>query len=224
MTLGVDVKVSVFSDIVCPWCYIGVTRFERAAAAVTLSSGTEFETTLRAYQLDPQAESNGTPLVESLASKFGGEDDAKANLERVRAAGTPDGLDFDFESAVEANTFDAHRLLTWAVAHDGVARQRDLAHELWRAHFVEGADVADHDTLIARAGLVGLDVEQVEELLSTQLAADEVQMQRDTARDLGITSVPTFVIEGRWMITGAQPQDALERALKQLSSADETEG
>ena len=213
----------MFSDIVCPWCYIGVTRFERAAAAVTLSSGTEFETTLRAYQLDPEAESVGTPLVESLTRKFGSEDEVKANLGRVRDAGRPDGLDFDFESAVEVNTFDAHRLLTWAVAHDGVARQRDLAHELWRAHFVEGADVADHDTLIARAGLVGLDVEQVEELLSTQLAADEVQMQRDTARELGINSVPTFVIEGRWMITGAQPQDALERALRHLASADEPE-
>lgn len=221
--MRIHVKVSVFSDIVCPWCYIGVTRFERAAAAVTLSSGTEFETTLRAYQLDPDAESHARPLTESLTHKFGGDDNVKANLDRVRAAGEPDGLDFDFESAVEANTFDAHRLLTWTVAHDGVVRQRDLAHELWRAHFVEGADVADHDTLIARAGLVGLDVERVEELLSTNLAADEVQMQRDTARDLGISSVPTFVIEGRWTITGAQPQDALERALKQLASADGAE-
>lgn len=213
-------KVSVFSDIVCPWCYIGAVRFERAAAAVTLTTGTEFEVTLRAYQLDPDAESAGKPLMEALASKFGDEEGAQASVERVRAAGRPDGLDFDFEAAVEANTFDAHRLLTWAVAHDGVARQRDLAHELWRAHFVEGADIGDHDTLIARAGLVGLDVENAEEVLSSQIAADEVGMQRETARDLGINSVPTFVVDGRWMITGAQPQDALERALKQLAASD----
>lgn len=212
-------KISVFSDVVCPWCYIGMTRFERAAAAVTLSTGTEFEVTLRAYQLDPDGESAGTPLMEALARKFGGEDNAKATVEQVRAAGAPDGLDFDFEAAVEANTFDAHRLLTWVGEHDGVARQRDLAHELWRAHFVEGADVADHDTLIARAGLVGLDVERAEEVLSSQVAADEVRMQRDAASDVGISSVPTFVIDGRWMITGAQPQDALERALRQLASA-----
>ena len=210
----------MFSDIACPWCYIGAVRFERAAAAVTLATGTEFEMTLRAYQLDPEAESTGTPLMEALATKFGGEGGAQDSAERVRAAGAPDGLDFDFESAVEANTFDAHRLLTWAVAHEGVARQRDLAHELWRAHFVEGADVGDHDTLIARAGLVGLDVDEAEEVLSTQIAADEVRMQRETARDLGINSVPTFVIDRRWMITGAQPQDALERALKQLASSD----
>lgn len=220
--MRVRVKVNVFSDVVCPWCYIGVTRFERAAAAVTLSSGTDFEMSLRAYQLDPDAESSGRPLMQALADKFGGEDDAKSIAERVRAAGAPDGLDFDFEAAVAANTFDAHRLLTWAGAHDGPAGQRDLAHELWRAHFAEGADVADHDTLIARAGLVGLDVDRVEEVLSTQIAADEVQMQRDTARDVGITSVPTFVIDGRWMITGAQSQNALERALAQLASADDT--
>lgn len=212
--------MSVFSDVACPWCYLGVTRFERAAAAVTLSTGVDIEVTLRAYQLDPDVESSGVPLMEALARKFGSADDVQAMVERVRASARPDGIDFDFDAAVESNTFDAHRLLTWTAEHDGVAMQRDLAHELWRAHFVEGADIADHDTLVARAGLVGLDIEQVEEMLSTQVAADAVQMQRDTAGELGIDSVPTFVIDGQWRITGAQPQDALERALRELVTAE----
>lgn len=213
-------KVNVFSDVVCPWCYIGMTRFERAAAAVTLSTGTDIETTLRAYQLDPDAESSGRPLLDTLGAKFGGRDQAESMAERVRAAARADGLDFDFEAAVAANTYDAHRLLTWAAEHGGSGVQRNLAHELWRAHFLEGADVADHDTLAARAALVGLDADRVDEVLASGVAGDEVTVQRDTAHDLGIRSVPTFVIDNRWMITGAQPQDAFERALRELVEAE----
>ncbi|UYM06861.1 DsbA family oxidoreductase [Solicola gregarius] len=211
----------MFSDVVCPWCYIGVTRFERAAAAVTLSTGTEIEVTLRSYQLDPDAQSSGEPLVDALGAKFGGPEQVAAMVERVRAAGRPDGLDFDFQSAVAANTYDAHRLLTWTAAHAGAGAQGDLAHELWRAHFVEGADVADHDTLAARAALVGLDAERVDEVLASGVAGDEVTMQREAAHDLDIRSVPTFVIDNRWMITGAQPQDAIERALRELVTAEQ---
>ena len=214
------VKVSVFSDVVCPWCYLGVTRFERAAAAVTLSTGVEIEVTLRAYQLDPDSESNGEPLLDALGRKFGGREDAEAMAARVRAAGRADGLEFDFEAAVAANTYDAHRLLTWAGEHGGPGVQRDLAHELWKAHFAEGADIADHDTLAARAALSGLDVDRVDEVLASGVAGDEVALQRDAADDLGIRSVPTFVIDNRWMINGAQSQDALERALRELVTAD----
>ncbi|MGH3357523.1 MAG: DsbA family oxidoreductase [Nocardioidaceae bacterium] len=214
-------KVSVFSDISSPWCYIGVTRFERAAAAVSLSTGAPLDVTLRAYQVEPDAASNGRPLLEVEADRLGGPDEVDAMVARARAAGTVDGLDFDFDAAVEANTFDAHRLLTWAAEHGGIGTQRDLAHELWRAYFAEGADVSDHDTLAARAGLVGLDIDLVDDVLSTDVAADEVRLQLEAARDLGIDTAPTFVLDGTWMIAGAQPRDAIERALTDLvSSAD----
>lgn len=217
------VKVSIFSDVVCPWCYIGATRFERAAAAVSLSTGTGLEITLRAFQLDPETASDGSALTDALAHKFGGRAQVETMIERVREAGRPDGLEFDFDAAVQGNSFDAHRLLTWAAAHAGPGSQRDLAHELWRAHFQEGADVSDHDTLAARAGLVGLDLDLVDDVLSSDVAAEEVAFQRETARELGITSVPTFVIDGKWMITGAQPQDAIERALTDLVASAETD-
>lgn len=216
-------NVSVFSDIASPWSYIGVTRFERAAAAVTLSTGARLDVTLRAYQVDPDAAPEGRPLLETEAERLGGSDEVDAMVKRVRAAATVEGLDIDLEAAVGANTFDAHRLLTWANEHAGVATQRDLARELWRAQFAEGADVSDHDTLAARAGLVGLDLDLVDDVLSTDVAADEVRMQLDAARDLGIDTAPTFVLDGTWMIAGIQPRDAIERALTELVSSVDTD-
>lgn len=215
-------KVSVFSDIACPWCYIGVTRFERAAAAVSLASGTELETTLRAYQLAPDTESHARPLLDVETERLGTRERADALFDRVRNEAEADGLSFDFDAAIEANTYDAHRVLTWAAAHGGLGAQRDLAHELWRAYFAEGADISDHDTLAARAGLVGLDLDMVDDVLATDLAGDEVRMQLETAKDLGIDTAPTFVLDGKWMINGTQPQDAMERALADLvaSSSD----
>lgn len=213
-SVGADVKVSVFADIACPWCYIGVTRFERAAASVSLATGTSFEMTFRAYELDPDTPSDGMPLVDALRESHGGE--ADAIVRRVETAGRDDGLEFDFAAAVRANTHDAHRLLTWAAEHAGPGAQRDLMHELWRAHFAEGADVADHDTLAARAGLVGLDLALVDDVLTGGVAADEVRLQRETAVELGIESVPTFVLGDTWVINGTQRQEALERALTEL--------
>lgn len=213
----------MFSDIACPWCYIGVTRFERAAAAVSLSTGATLDVSLRAYQVRPDAPSVGRPLLDVEAERLGGPHEVDAMVARVRAAGTVEGLDFDFDAAVEANTFDAQRLLTWAAEHAGQGAQRDLAHELWRAHFAEGADVSDHDTLAARAGLAGLDLDLVDDVLSTDVAADEVRLQLDAVRDLGIETAPTFVLDGKWMIAGAQPRDAIERALTDLVSSVDTD-
>lgn len=215
--------VRVFSDIASPWCYIGVTRFERAAAAVSLSTGARLDVALRAYQVDPDAPAAGRPLLEAEAGRLGGDDEADAMVSRVRAAATVEGLDIDYEAAVRANTFDAHRLLTWAAEHAGIGTQRDLARELWRAQFAEGADVSDHDTLAARAGVVGLDLELVDDVLSTDVAADEVRLQLDTARDLGVDTAPTFVLDGTWMIAGIQPRAAIERALTDLVSTVESD-
>lgn len=216
-------NVSVFSDIASPWSYLGVTRFERAAASVTLSTGARLDVTLRAYQVAPEATTGGRPLLDAEAERQGGPEEVEAMVQRVRAAAAVEGLDIDLESAVEANTFDAHRLLTWANEHAGAATQRDLARELWRAQFAEGADVSDHDTLAARAGLVGLDLDLVDDVLATDVAAEEVRLQLDAARELGIDTAPTFVLDGTWMIAGIQPRDAIERALTELVSSVDTD-
>ena len=209
-------KISVFSDVVCPWCYLGVTRLERAAAAYTLETGDPIEIALRAFQLDPRTPSDGTPLVEAIAEKFGGNDRAEQMFAQVSAAGRADGIDFDFSNAVQANTFAAHRLLTWAEGTVGLGAQRDLAHELWRAHFAEGADIADHDTLAARAAAAGLDAEAADAWLVSDGGAEDVRLQVETARSLGITAVPTAVLDGKYVASGAQPQQAYLRLLREV--------
>lgn len=210
-------KVLIFSDVVCPWCYLGVTRFERAAALHTIITGQSVEINLRAYQLDPGAPAEAVPALEYYEKKFGSREEAEAIVAQVDAAGKITGIDFDFTEAVRGNTFDAHRMLTWA-GTAGPAAQRDLAHELWRAYFLEGADISDHDTLAARAGIVGLDIEEADEILAGSDFADEVRMQLSTAEELGISSVPMIVIEGKFVITGAQSQDDYVQALGKIAA------
>ena len=210
-------KVLVFSDVVDPWCYLGVTRFERAAALHTIITGEVVEISLRAFQLDPDAPPEAVPTLQYYETKFGSRDEAEAVVGKFEAAGKITGIDFNFTEAVRGNTFDAHRMLTWAeTAGPGV--QRDLAHELWRAYFLEGSDISDHDALAARAGIVGLDIDRADEILAGDDFADEVRMQLATAQEMGIDSVPMIVIDGTYAIQGAQSQDDYVQALGKIAA------
>lgn len=216
-------KVLIFSDVVCPWCYLGVVRFERAAALHTIITGEPVDISLRAYQLDPDAPAGAVPTLDYYDQKFGDSERATALVDQIVAAGKITGIDFNFTEAVRGNTFDAHRLLTWAESA-GPGLQRELAQELWRAYFLEGADVSDHDTLAARAGIVGLDIDRADAILASDEYADEVHLQRDAAREAGITSVPTIIIEGQYAISGAQSQDDYVQALGNIASEIRGEG
>lgn len=210
-------KVLVFSDVVCPWCYLGVTRFERAAALHTIITGEPVEITLRAYQLDPEAPAEAVPTADFYERKFGSREQAEAMISKVEAAGKITGIDFNFIEAVRGNTFDAHRLLTWAET-TGFGVQRELAQELWRAYFLEGADISDHDTLAARSGIVGLDIDEADAILAGDDFAAEVRTQIETAREMGISSVPMFVVDGKYAIEGAQSQDDYVQALGKIAA------
>lgn len=210
-------KVSVFSDVVCPWCYLGVTRFERAAAIHTIITGEPVEISLRAYQLDPDAPTVAVPTRGFYDTKFGSSEEAGALIAKVESAGKITGIDFNFDEAVRGNTFDAHRLLTWAET-TGAGVQRDLAHELWRAYFLEGADIGDHDTLAARAGIVGLDIDEADAVLAGDDFAAEVRVQLETARGLRLEAVPMFVIDGTYVIHGAQSQDDYVQTLARIAA------
>lgn len=219
-----SMRVQIFSDVVCPWCYLGVTRFERAAAVYTIATGDAVEIGLRAYQLDAEAPTTAEPLMESLAAKFGGVENATAMLGQVEAAGKISGIDFNFDAAVRGNTFDAHRLLTWAATTGSAVAQRDFAQELWRGYFLEGADITDHDALAARAAVAGLDPVAADAILASEAYAEEVRLQVRAAQDLGITAVPTVIVENSYVIQGCQSQDDYVQALNQirleLSSTD----
>ncbi|WP_286690160.1 MULTISPECIES: DsbA family oxidoreductase [unclassified Aeromicrobium] len=208
-------KATVFCDVTDPWSYVGATRFERAAGMFTILVGEPVEVAFRARLLDPDAPSSGRPLREVQAERLGGEDKVDLVDAQVTAAARISGIELNLVEAVEANSLDAWRLLTWA-DEAAPGAQRELIHQLWRAHFLEGADVADPLVLASRAALVGLDLETADALLASEEYADAVRTQDETARSLGITQLPYVVVEHRWTLAGPQSQDDYVQALHQI--------
>lgn len=208
-------KATVFADITDPWAYIGSTRFERAAAMFSILTGEPIEMTFRAHLLEPDVPSDGRPLMETAAEELGGRDRVELINAQVTAAAKITGIDLNFEEAVRANSFDAWRLLTWA-DEAGPGIQRDLAHQLWRAYFLEGADIGDPFTLATRAALVGLELETAEALLASPEYADEVRTQAATGDALAITQLPYVVIEQQWTLAGIHSQNDYVQALHQI--------
>ncbi|WP_153909475.1 MULTISPECIES: DsbA family oxidoreductase [Aeromicrobium] len=208
-------KVIVFADVTDPWSYIGSTRFERAAAMFSILTGEPVEVTYRAFQVEPDEPSDGRLLLDALDERLGGRDKVELVNAQVTAAARITGIDLNFEEAVQAGSFDAWRLLTWA-DESGPGFQRDLLHQLWRAHFLEGADIGDPFALATRAALVGLDLETAEALLASTEYADEVRTQVETGRSLGIAQLPYVVIEQQWTLAGIQSQNDYVQALHQI--------
>lgn len=208
------VRVEIFSDVVCPWCYIGKTRFDEALRRLGTS---EIAVTYSPYQLDPTAPLEGaTPVAEAYAKKFGGPDKARAILEHVTATAAQDGLTFAMDKALRANTRLAHRLLLAAEQREDPSLQANLYGHLFKAYFSDGANLGDRDTLRACAERVGLDAGTASEALDSDRYNIVLAERLDRAAALGITAVPTFVIDDRWSIPGAQDVEFFERTLRRL--------
>ena len=206
-------KVEIFSDIACPWSYIGKTRFEDALSRYEHAQAVEV--VWRSFQLDPSAptEDPGT-TVAHLAHKYGvSEDRALAMMENATRAAAEDGLEFHLDRALSANTFDAHR-----VAHLAVAKGlgREVMERLMRAYQSDGANVANHDTLVALAAQAGLDETDVKEALASGAFADAVEADFARARAYGVNGVPFFVFDETHGASGAQPAEFFLSALRQL--------
>ena len=211
-------RVDIWSDVVCPWCYLGTRRFEEAVARL---EGREVEVVHRAFELDPTVPQEGMDLAEYLGRKFGGAQRVAMTHDRLdRAAGDVD-VDFRWDGKRRINTFDAHRLAAWALDTAGPQVQNDLHQRLFRAYFTDNRDLADHAVLAALAADAGLDPDRAAEVLASDAYADEVRADERQASELDIHAVPTFVIEGRWVIPGAQEIDTfvelLERAEQRLA-------
>jgi predicted DsbA family dithiol-disulfide isomerase len=201
------VQIEIYADVVCPWCYLGKRRLEAALA------GSPFEEAVlrwRPFQLDPDAPRTSEPLMRWLTRRLGGPDQARAAAEEVTRIAEQEGLTVDYDRAVIANTFDAHRLIWFADQPEAVFfgasadTQSELVEALHQAHFTDGLDVADHDVLVALAAGVGLDPDRVARLLSSREGTADVRGHLARAHDLGITSTPTFVFAGTYAVTGAQ--------------------
>lgn len=216
------VSVEIWSDVVCPWCYIGKRRFERAVAE--LAGEIEVDVRYRPYQLDPTA-SPGTsrPVVEAYEKKFGGPEQARMIIDRVTRTAAEDGLTFRMDRALRANTLLAHRVLWWAEQPDGPADQAEVKERLLQAYFVDGADVGDPDTLADLVGELGADRDDVLAFLESDRGHDEVRADLALAGELGISAVPTFVLNGQWAIPGAQDPDTFVNVLRRLRAKLATE-
>lgn len=204
-------KVEIWSDVACPWCYVGTLRFERAVE----EAGAEVEVVYRSFELDPSVPTDGDapPLVEYLARKFGGTERVAAAHARLGEAGEELGIDFRWSQMRRANTFDCHRLLAWALDASGAEAQRALKKAMLRAYFSEGAVMTDPEVLAGLAADAGLDRDDAAAVIASDRYADEVRAAREEAHGHGISAVPTFVVEGRYMLQGALETDAWVRAL-----------
>lgn len=211
-------RIDVWSDVVCPWCYLGARRLDRALDE--LGWRDEVDVHWRAFQLDPSASPEPGDLRLALERKYGpGAFDSMTR--RLTALGVDEGIDYRFDRALRVNTHDAHRLLAWAGGLGAVV-QGALSERLFRAYFTEGANVADHETLVRLAGEVGLEGDDAAEVLATGAFAGEVRADLDMARDRDIHGVPNFVIEDRLSIPGAQEVETmvmlLQRARERLTT------
>jgi predicted DsbA family dithiol-disulfide isomerase len=207
-----SMKVEIWSDVVCPWCYIGKRRFESALAGFEQKD--QVEVHWRSYQLDPGAQSSSDlTLNEMLSAKYGVSlQQATAMNARVSSLAAGEGLEYHLERAHPANTFDAHRLIHLAEKH---GLQDTMKERLLKAYFSEAQSIGELETLVALASEVGLDTEEAREALLGDAYADEVQADIALAAELGITGVPFFVIDEKYGISGAQSTNVFQQALKQ---------
>ena len=205
-------SVEIWSDVVCPWCYIGKRRFEKAIAQ--LEGEAQIDIVYRAYQLDPTASpGKATPVVEAYAKKFGGPERAEQILEQLTQVAAAEGLDFHMDRALRANTLLAHRLLWLAEA---TGHQQALKERLLQAYFVDGLNVGDPDVLADCGADVGMPRERVLAFLDSDDGVAEVQQQLQLAAQSEITAVPTYVIDGRWAVPGAQDPDTFVTVIRRL--------
>ncbi|MEV4761407.1 DsbA family oxidoreductase [Micromonospora taraxaci] len=206
-------EIEIYADVICPWCYIGKRRLDEALASY------EGEVTVRyrPFQLDPSPVPEPLPLVQALAGKFGGPERARQMVDHVTQVAAGDGLRLDYDRAVIANTFDAHRLVSYATDH---GRAAEMVEALYQAHFNNGVDVGSREALAALAGDIGLDAADARRFLDSDERVADVEAQLATARDLGITGVPMFVLAGKYAVSGAQEVQTLLAAIAEVEQRE----
>ena len=209
--------IDVISDVICPWCFLGKRRLDKA---LTLLDGVKVMVRWRPFALDPTIPAEGMDRVEHLIAKFGRE-----RLETLHdpliAAGAKDGVPFRFEAITRTpNTLDAHRVMRWAQT---VERQHDMAERLFMAYWSEGKDVGNRAVLAAEAGAVGINAAQIAELLASQQDVAEVNAEIAHAGNIGVTGVPTYILGQSYALAGAQsPEilaDAINRVAREMAEA-----
>jgi predicted DsbA family dithiol-disulfide isomerase len=216
------IHIDIISDVMCPWCFIGKKRFEKAlrqldpAIAVTIQ--------WRPFQLDPTLPPEGKDRDTYLAEKFGGLERAKALYRNIEEAGAMEGIPFRFDAiGVSPNTLDAHRLIRWAQnAGEGV--QARVVDRLFELYFLEGANIADHGVLLGVARECGMDASIVETLLASGADREAVEQEIALAQSMGVSGVPCFIIDNKYAVMGAQDPETIAGAISKIAARKSESG
>ena len=212
-------RIDFVSDVVCPWCAIGLTSLDQALQR--LDGEVVAEIHFQPFELDPNMPAGGMDVAANLKRKYGMSDAQLAeNQERIRARGAELGFSFDFNARSRTwNTFDAHRLLHWA-ALEAPQRQLSLKRALLVANFSEGRDIDNREVLVEVAAGVDLDAARAREVLASGAFANEVREAEEFFRRNGINSVPAVIIEKKHLVSGGQPPEVFERALREIAAGE----
>ncbi|MGO4999533.1 DsbA family oxidoreductase [Oceanisphaera sp. W20_SRM_FM3] len=211
-----QVKIDIVSDIACPWCAIGYARLARAMKQLTA----EYEFTIQwhAFELNPEHSGKGEPILPALAKKYGrSEEEMRANQHNMMTVAKDLGLNFEkIQQRSTCNTFDAHRLVKWAGEQ---GRQTALKQALFEAYFGKAMDVSDHKVLLSCVAALGLDSVKAKQVLASDQYGAKVREDEANYRQAGITSVPAFIINNKYLVSGAQEPEAWVQTLLTLDKA-----
>lgn len=209
-----QMTIEIVSDVMCPWCVIGYKNLEKALEKLPQL---EADIAWHAFELNPDMPTEGQDMREHLMEKYGiTEEQSEVNRDRIAQMGSEAGFTFNFaDDGIMINSFDCHRLLTWAKES---GQQTALKLALFKAHFTDNRRLNDTEELLDVVESVGLDRSRAEAILNSTEYADTVRAEQKQMHQLGIQSVPTFIINGKYAITGGQPTSTFVEALQQIES------
>jgi predicted DsbA family dithiol-disulfide isomerase len=206
------ITIDVVSDVICPWCFLGKRRLDKA---LSLIPDVKVEVVYRPFFLDPTIPAGGIDRHKYMSDKFG-EERLKTIHDPLIAAGKEDGVPYHFDKITRTpNTLDAHRLIRWALP---TGKQAEMKEALFIAYWSDGKDIGDHTVLADIAASIGLDRETIAKDLVSDKDKQEVMAETQQAQQMGITGVPTFIINHKYGISGAQSAELLADAIKKVAS------
>lgn len=214
------VKIDIVSDVVCPWCYIGKRRLEKAIDQ--LADKYNFEITYHPFELNPGMADEGADQKQYLTNKFGGEERYNQITKQVTEVAATEGLEFNFDKQkISPNTRNAHRIIELARTE---GKQLEMKEAFLKAYFTEGVDLSRNQNLIAIAAAVGLNKEKVETLLASEKGLAEIELAEAEMQKLGVSGVPFYIIDNKYGISGAQPTPTFKQAIEEIGSKLELSG
>jgi len=212
MTDQQPIRIDVVSDVVCPWCFIGKRRLEKALA---LKPEIPVEVHWHPYFLNDWIPREGIGRSEYLTSKFGSPERYAGIAQRVSAAAAEEGLDYAMDKiSRQPNTLDAHRLIRWA---EGIGKAAEMKQKLMDLYFTDGADLSNRAVLVQAAADVGLDADEISDALASNQDAEEVAREATAAKEAGIEGVPCFIFGGKFAVSGAQAPEHLAEAIERTA-------